>query len=330
MRTFHADSDFRRLDLAVSTFLGISRSRASELIRRGGVILNGKPVLKPSVRLARGSVVVIDNDILNSILAGEFDDSSLTLRPRTSEGRLPFSVLYRDEHLLVINKSAPLVVHPAPGHLEDTLLNYLAGLFPEILRNFGEKNLRSGVVHRLDMETSGLMMVALNESARLSLSNMIAERNFTRRYVAIVSGVIGEESFCVEGFMGRSRRDRKKMTLYSREEEGTRWSKTCFRVLSISRQGPRGYSLVEASLFTGRTHQVRVHLSHRGFPVVGDAKYGGKDKLWLSVAGENRIALHAYFLSFEHPVNGKLLEFRSNPPDYFRRFLSRVGLQMIL
>ncbi len=328
MKKFLISGPRRRLDLVLSELLGISRTRASSLIKSGLVFLNRKRIFKPAQQVSCGDVLEIEEAFFER-LKENFSESGKLVAVHVEDK--PFEVLYEDDDLIVLNKSAPLVVHPAPGHEKDTLLNYLVVFYPQILKNFGEANLRAGVVHRLDMETSGLMILALNEEARFALSTMIAERNFSRKYLAITTGAVREQRFCVEGYMGRSKSDRKKMALYRSELPSTRWSKTCFRLITRNPgAGPRGYSFLEAELFTGRTHQVRVHLSSGGFPVAGDLKYGGRDELWFSIAGGGRIALHAFELSFVHPFTKKSLKFRCAPPDYFLEFAERVFGKILL
>jgi 23S rRNA pseudouridine1911/1915/1917 synthase len=243
---------------------------------------------------------------------------------------LPLAIVHEDEHLLVVDKPAGLVVHPGAGVHAGTLVHALLHHDPGIADVGGAG--RPGIVHRLDKQTSGLMVVARTSAAYRALVEMLRARTVTRRYLALVWGA-PPESGTAEGAIGRDPRERKRMAVVPR---GGKPARTRWRV----RERLRGAALLEVALDTGRTHQIRVHLAHLGWPVVGDPVYGGRGAPgprgapgrpgWRGDAGERslrmevlgdlrRQALHAAWLEFPHPVTGEELRFSSRPPEDFER-----------
>ncbi|MBI2863267.1 MAG: RluA family pseudouridine synthase [Chloroflexi bacterium] len=263
-----------------------SRSFVQRLVEEGRVQVNGKAA-KASQRLSPGDEVVVE--IPEPKLAAA--------RPE----EIPLTEVFEDADLIVVDKPAGLVVHPAAGHEHGTLVNALLGRHPELAGIAG--TIRPGIVHRLDKDTSGLMAVAKNDRAQRSLSQQIKDRQMLKRYVTLVAGKVAPEVGTIDAPIGRDLRQRKRMAI----SPGGRPARTHYRVL---RHFDGDYTLVEATLETGRTHQIRVHFAATGHPVVGDPVYGKKSPL---VA---RQFLHAGTLGFRLPSTGEWVEFTSLlPPD---------------
>jgi 23S rRNA pseudouridine1911/1915/1917 synthase len=289
----------QRADLFVAGHLQhVSRAAVQSLFRHGHVSINSRPS-KSSHRMTAGDVV----DVRMAL------PPSLAAAPEA----IPLDVVYRDCDLAVVNKPAGLVVHPAPGHPGGTLVNALAAMFPDA-RSVGSK-LRPGVVHRLDKDTSGLMVVALTAEAHASLQAQIAGRTSTRRYLAIVRGQIFPESGVIDAPIGRHRIHRTRMAVHGLR---ARPARTSYRVL----EHLLDMTYLEATLHTGRTHQIRVHLAAVDHPVVGDALYGGG-----MVPGLERQFLHAHRLAVTSPSTGVRLEFESPLPPDLQAFIegARAG-----
>jgi 23S rRNA pseudouridine1911/1915/1917 synthase len=222
---------------------------------------------------------------------------------------IPLEVVYEDQDLLVVVKPAGMVVHPSAGHGSGTLVHALLGRGGAWSTAAGEG--RPGIVHRLDRGTSGLMLVARNDRAHRALAAQLANRALSRAYLAIVRGTVKDAAGELEGAIARHPRDRKRMAVV----EGGRYARTRYEVV----ERLRGHTLVRCDLYTGRTHQIRVHLAAFGHPVAGDAQYGG------AARGEpGRPMLHAYRLRLRHPSTGELLEFESEPPADFKSFLESL------
>ena len=254
------------------------------LIENGSVLLNGHPA-KPSHKVKRGDLVSVHVP----------PPRPLALTPQW----MPLEVVYQDGDIVVINKPAGLSVHPGPGHPDRTLVNVLLALCPDI-EGIGE-GVRPGIVHRLDKDTSGLMVVAKTHHAHLSLSGQIKDRQVIKSYLALATGTITPPKGQIDSPIARDPRHRKRMAVVL----GGRDSSTRYRVM----EKIAGYSLVELYLKTGRTHQVRVHLAHLGYPLLGDALYG-KPSPVLS-----RHFLHAHHLGFRHPTTNEDMEFHSSLPE---------------
>jgi 23S rRNA pseudouridine1911/1915/1917 synthase len=287
MKAFHivAEESNIRLDRYVSDkYPDISRTRAQKLIEDGNIRVNGQAA-KSSLKLQSGDNIDIT---IPSPLPS----------PLTPES-IPLNILYEDNDLMVIDKPAGLTVHPAPGHYEHTLVNAILAHIPDL--EGGEIH-RPGIVHRLDKDTSGLIIVAKNETAHMKLADQFKSRTVTKTYLALVQGHLSPEEGIIEASIGRHPRDRKRMavTFHGRE------ARTEYKVVRYV----DNFTLLEMRPRTGRTHQIRVHLAAIGFPVVGDATYGSKSE-FLS-----RQFLHAHKLAFILPSGGKSVEFQSDlPPD---------------
>lgn len=292
-------SDIMRLDALVSQECGITRSSAAKLIEDGSVTVSGKACAK-SLKPKVGERVCVILPPLRECEALPQD--------------IPVEIAYEDDDLLVVNKPRGMVVHPAPGNPDGTLVNALLYHCKGRLSGINGV-IRPGIVHRIDKDTSGLLMVAKNDDAHISLAAQIKEHSFTRVYNAIVCGNIREDSGTVDLPIGRHPKDRKKMAV---TDKNSRNAVTHFRVLE--RFGD--FTFLELKLETGRTHQIRVHMSHKGHPVLGDPLYapgGGKNRFGLS--GQ---CLHAKTVGFVHPKSSDYLEITSELPQYFSDILDKL------
>ena len=271
----------------------LSRSRLQGLITGGNATVDGLPA-KPSQRVTTGQKARVR-------VPGP---TQTQLEPQA----IPLNVLHDDRDLLVIDKPAGLVVHPGAGHLDQTLVNALLAYSPA-LAGIGDRG-RPGIVHRLDKNTSGLLVIAKNAAAHAHLSQEFKARRVNKRYMALVHGRLTQTEAAIHGPIGRHPRDRKRMAAVSTGREAT----TSYRVLSYH----SGFTLLEVRPTTGRTHQIRVHLASIGHPVAGDATYGKRHPLL------ERHFLHASILGFEHPATGDYVELRSELPAELDEFLSAL------
>ncbi len=281
---FTASGKEGRLDqFLAAQGLGLTRSRLHALIEEGQVRLNGS-LAKPAQRLRAG------------------DRVSLTVPPPRKldliPQDIPISLIYQDEHIIVLDKPAGLSVHPGPGHPDGTLVNALLARCPDI-RGIGGA-IRPGIVHRLDKDTSGLMVVAKTDLAHQGLSQQIKARQFTKGYLAVATGVLTPSQGIIEAPIARDPRNRKRMAVVT----GGRAARTLYRVMN----NYQGCQLVEVYLESGRTHQIRVHLADLGHPLLGDRLYGRGSQL------VQRHFLHAHHLGFAHPLTGEPVEFRCELP----------------
>lgn len=300
-RTFVVESPQAgtRLDVYLAAqFPEFSRSRLKRLITSAGVTVDGVAA-NPAARLRAGSRVIVEPiaDTPTELLAEA----------------IPLDVVFEDDHLLVINKPPGLSVHPGAGRSRGTLANALIARLP-VLREVGAA-LRPGIVHRLDRDTSGLLVVAKTPAALSALQRAVAARDVSRAYLALVCGDLPGEEGTIDAPIGRHPRHRTKMAVVA----GGRAAITKYRVLE--RLGSA--TLVEARLVTGRTHQIRVHFSNAGHPVVGDAVYGRRCPLPPSVTPARQM-LHAYRLAFHHPVTGRTVEFEAPLPADVEAVLTQL------
>jgi len=299
MRTleFTAETDGERIDKAVAEASDgeLTRSYAAQLITEQACRVNGTAVHK-NYRLKAGDTVCMEIPELQS--TGILPEN------------IPLDIVYEDEHLLVVNKPKGMVVHPAHSHYSGTLVNALMYHCGDSLSGINGE-LRPGIVHRIDMNTSGLLIVAKNDTAHRGLAEQISVHSFKREYEAAVCGNIKEDG-TVNAPIGRSKSDRKKMCVTA---ENSREAVTHYTVL----HNYRAYTHLRLRLETGRTHQIRVHMAYIGHPVAGDEVYGnGKP---ASLGGQ---CLHARTIGFVHPVTGEYLEFTSELPEYFAKFLKSL------
>ena len=287
-----------RLDKFLSVMLpDQSRSYLQKIIKDGNVLVNGEPK-KSSYRLEDGDEVTADLPELQS--------------PDIEPENIPLDILYEDADVIVVNKPQGMVVHPAPGHTSGTLVNALMFHCGDELSGInGEK--RPGIVHRIDKDTSGVLMVAKNDMAHQSLAAQLAEHSITRKYNAVVYNGFTEDEGTVDEPIGRNPQDRKKMAV---TQKHSRHAVTHYRVIERMEK----FTLIEAQLETGRTHQIRVHMTYIGHPLLGDMVYGPK-KQPIHLEGQ---ALHARVLGFIHPRTGEYLEFEAPLPPYFEALLERL------
>lgn len=271
----------------------ISRSQLQKWIEDGNVTVNGEKV-KPKYKLVVGDRVVVQPE----------KPQKIDLEPEN----IPLDIVYEDDDVIVVNKPQGMVVHPAPGHPNHTLVNALLYHSPLSTIN-GE--FRPGIVHRIDKDTSGLLMIAKNDLAHRSLAAQLKAKTNEREYVALVHGVIKEERGTIDAPLGRSKKDRKKQAVV---EDG-RHAVTHFKVLERFQH----YTLVSCRLETGRTHQIRVHMKYIGHPLAGDPLYGPRKTL-----PGNGQYLHARLLGFKHPRTGKQMTFTSPLPEYFQKMIDHL------
>lgn len=295
------DRSGKRLDVWLAEAAEISRSRAQQLIEGGEVLLNGK-VAKKRDTVFQGDEVTYEIPEPEEIEAIPQD--------------LPITILYEDDHLLVVDKPQGMVVHPAPGNPDGTLVNALLYHCKGRLSSINGM-VRPGIVHRIDKDTSGLLIVAKTDEAHRGLAEQIAVHSFVRRYEAVCVGSFREESGTVNAPIGRSKTDRKKMAV---TQENSKPAVTHYRVLGETKN--KMYSHLELTLETGRTHQIRVHMAYMGHPVVGDPVYGA-EKHRLGLSGQ---CLFAKFIQFTHPVTGAVLAFEADRPQFLRETLQKLGI----
>lgn len=287
-----------RLDKFISVSdVGLSRSAAANLIENSGVTVNNKPVDKKH-RLSAGDVVVL-----------QIPDP---VPYEAKAENIPLDIVYEDDYLLVVNKPKGMVVHPAAGNYDGTLVNALLYHCGSSLSGINGV-LRPGIVHRIDKDTSGLLIVAKNDFAHTHLAKQIKDHSFTREYEAVVFGNLKDDDGVVDAPIGRNPNDRKKMCVTAKN------SKNAVTHYSVIRRY-RGYTHIKCILETGRTHQIRVHMAYLGHPVAGDTVYGVKNEK-VSFNGQ---CLHARKIGFVHPKTEEYLEFVSRLPDYFTEFLTKL------
>ena len=292
------DRSGERLDAALARLVPeLSRSQAQRLIEQGAVTCGGRPV-KKNEKLQPGDTL--------TLTLPEVQETALEAQ------QIPLDVCYEDADVIVVNKPKGLVVHPAPGHPDGTLVNALLAHCGDSLSGIGGER-RPGIVHRIDKDTSGLIIAAKNDFAHASLAAQLKDHSLARTYVCIVCGNIREDSGVIDAPIGRHPADRKRMAV---TEKNSRSAVTHWRVLE--RFG--GYTLVECRLETGRTHQIRVHMAYRGHPILGDMVYGHKKP----ELGQDSQCLHARELTFVHPRSGERVTVSCGLPEYFTQLLQKL------
>jgi 23S rRNA pseudouridine1911/1915/1917 synthase len=307
--------DGTRLDqYLVAVFGEYSRSTLKRVIDSGGVSVNGKPA-KASYKVRHGDHIAVQTP------EPEYGG------PQPED--IPLEVLLEDEHLAVINKPANMVVHPAKGNWSGTLVNALRHRFPQLSGLNGDY--RAGIVHRLDRDTSGVILVAKDEQTHRDLALLFERRKVFKEYMALTAGILDRDSDYVEGKIAHHKLDRVKMTIAEEDDEDAKDACTYYEVIERF----RGFSWCRCQPRTGRTHQIRVHLASVGCPILADKVYSGRDRLRLSdlvegVDEENdvlllsRQALHAHRLRFRHPRTGVLVEAEAPLPEEFQRTLEAL------
>ncbi len=286
-----------RLDVFLTHALeGLTRSAAQNLLEKGSVQVNGKPV-KKNYRTCSGDRI--------TVCLPEPVSPDITPTP------MELSIVYEDEDVILIDKPKGLVVHPAAGHWDDTLVNGLMHARSDALSGINGV-LRPGIVHRIDKDTSGLLVVAKNDYAHTFLASQLKDHSLSRTYEAVVCGSFKEDSGTVDAPIGRHPTDRKRMTVTDRGKPAV----THWEVLARY----RGYTHIRCRLETGRTHQIRVHMAHVGHPILGDMVYGHKKP----ELGQDTQCLHACQLSFQHPKDGRITVAEAPLPAYFREVLEKL------
>ena len=283
-----------RLDKALADLTELSRSQANEAIKNGNILVNGKAV-KAKYSVKEGDLVTYDLPE-PEVLEYEAED-------------IPLDIVYEDDDVAVVNKQQGMVVHPSVGHTSGTLVNALMYHIHDLSSINGV--VRPGIVHRIDKDTSGLLMIAKNDRAHQALAEELKDKKSLRKYLAIVHGNISNDRGVIEAPIGRSEKDRKKQAVMAKGKPAV----THFKVLE--RFG--NYTLVELTLETGRTHQIRVHMAYIGHPVAGDPLYGPRKTL----KGNGQF-LHAQTLGFTHPTTGESLRFSVEPPAIFQETLENL------
>ena len=286
-----------RLDSLLSeSFPDISRSRFQKIIASKGVTVNGQ-VKKANYNVRPGDVVIFFLP----------EPEEISLEPEF----IPLDIIFEDADVIVINKPRGLVVHPAPGNPKGTLVNALLYHCTDLSGINGK--IRPGIVHRLDKGTSGIIVAAKNDFSHRSLAEQMKEHSIKRTYAALVHGRVPQNNGIIDAPIGRNPNDRKKMAVVFRN---SRAAVTTFKVMERFKE----YSLLDIELKTGRTHQIRVHMSYIGYPVVGDTTYG-KDRNNL---GQEYQVLHARLLGFVHPRSGEYMEFCTDTPDYMHKIIDQI------
>ena len=298
--TVESVDEGERLDKVIcSAAPELSRSFVQKVFDDGGVTVNGKPRKKSYPVEAGDSVLVLAPEL-----------RELEAQPQD----IPLDIRYEDESLLVVNKPRGMVVHPAPGNPDGTLVNALLHHCQGSLSGINGV-IRPGIVHRIDKNTSGLLIVAKTDEAHISLASQIQAHSFTREYRAVVHGHFKDLSGTVDAPIGRNPNDRKKMCVTAVH---SRNAVSHYEVIETY----KNFSFIKVRLETGRTHQIRVHMAHIGHPVAGDDVYGPKNG--VSIGGQ---CLHAGLIGFEHPKDGRYIEISSELPEYFTHFLEKVSAQ---
>jgi len=290
MKIFTVENELSdiRIDKYLIDLLGISRSKIQKLIDSDNVFVNDK--------IIKNSYIVRVDDVIK---VNEVEENTDIL-PED----IPLDIVYEDEYLLVVNKPSGMVVHPALGHYSGTLVNALM-----YHTNLSNNDIRPGIVHRIDKDTSGLLLVAKNDDVHLFLSEELSKRKVNRKYIALVYGVIKNETGTIDAPIGRDLFDRKKMSV---TDINSKEAVTHFKVLERFKDA----TLIECTLETGRTHQIRVHMNYIGFPIVNDPVYGRKKK--INDFGQ---MLHAKTIGFTHPITNEYMEFSIDAPKEFYEIL---------
>ncbi len=294
MKEIITDIENIRLDIWLAKeYQELSRTMIQKLIEEGQIQVNGENK-KISYKVQKGDKITINIP----------EAKEVNLKPQD----IPLEVIYEDKDIIVVNKPKGMVVHPANGNPDGTLVNAIMSICKDSLSGIGGE-LRPGIVHRLDKDTSGLLIVAKNDKAHIKMSEAIKNREVKKIYIALVRGVVKEEEATINMPIGRSTKDRKKMAVTKKGKDAI----THFKVL---KRYPK-YTLLEIKIDTGRTHQIRVHMAEIGHPVVGDMVYSnGKNE--FGVEGQ---MLHAKSLDFNHPITGKAMHLEAELPQYFKKII---------
>ena len=286
-----------RIDSYLAQRQNCSRVTIQRLLEKGNILVNNKQV-KPSYKVQENDEIQIEKEEPKEI--------------KMKAQKIPISILYEDENMLVVNKPKGMVVHPANGNPDGTLANAVMAICKDTLSGIGGE-IRPGIVHRLDKNTSGVVIVAKNDATHIALSDMLKNHQIEKTYIALVRGIVKENEGTIDMPISRSNSDRKKMAVNRDGKDAI----THFKVLE--RFYDEGVTLLEIKIETGRTHQIRVHLSHIGYPIIGDDVYSNGKNRW-GIKGQ---CLHAKSLKFQHPVTGKEMYIEAPVPEYLQEIITK-------
>lgn len=288
----------KRIDAYISGNTEYSRTAVQRLIEEEKITVNGKKE-KASYKVQNGDKIEIEEEPAKEIELKAQD--------------IPLQILYEDDDIIVVNKPKGMVVHPANGNPDGTLVNAIMSICKDSLSGIGGE-IRPGIVHRLDKNTSGAIIIAKNDKAHINLSEQLKNHEIKKTYIALVRGVVKENNATINMPIGRSKKDRKKMDIDKNGKEAI----THFKVLKRYKD----CTLLEINIETGRTHQIRVHLSHIGYPIIGDEVYSNGKNKW-NIEGQ---CLHAKSLDFKHPITGKNMHIEAPIPEYFENIIKELDI----
>lgn len=288
----------KRIDAYISENTEYSRTAVQRLIEEEKITVNGKKE-KASYKVQNGDRIEIEEEPAREIKLKAQD--------------IPLQILYEDKDIIVVNKPKGMVVHPANGNPDGTLVNAVMAICKDSLSGIGGE-IRPGIVHRLDKNTSGAIIIAKNDKAHINLSEQLKNHEIKKTYIALVRGVVKENNATINMPIGRSKKDRKKMDVDKNGKEAI----THFKVLKRYKD----CTLLEINIETGRTHQIRVHLSHIGYPIIGDEVYSNGKNKW-NIEGQ---CLHAKSLDFKHPITGKNMHIEAPIPEYFENIIKELDI----
>ncbi len=286
----------KRIDAYISENSEYSRTAVQRFIEENKITVNGKKE-KASYKVQNGDKIEIEEEPAKEIELKAQD--------------IPLEILYEDNDIIVVNKPKGMVVHPANGNPDGTLVNAIMSICKDSLSGIGGE-IRPGIVHRLDKNTSGAIIIAKNDKAHINLSEQLKNHEIKKTYIALVRGIVKENNATINMPIGRSKKDRKKMDVDKNGKEAI----THFKVLKRFAD----CTLLEINIETGRTHQIRVHLSHIGYPIIGDDVYSNGKNKW-NIEGQ---CLHAKSLDFKHPINGKSMHVEAPIPEYFEKIIEEI------
>lgn len=302
MKYLKVGEEVRRIDAYISDKIEeLSRVAVKRLLANGQILVNGKKV-KASYKVQKGDKIEIEEE----------EPVEISLKAQN----IPIDIIYEDNDIIVVNKPKGMVVHPANGNPDGTLVNAVMAICKNSLSGIGGE-IRPGIVHRLDKNTSGVIIIAKNDKAHINLSEQIKAHKVKKTYVALVRGIVKENEATINMPIGRSNRDRKKMAVVREGKEAI----THFKVI----QRYDKYSLLKVNIETGRTHQIRVHLAQIGYPIIGDDTYSNGKNEW-GIQGQ---CLHAKSLEFTHPTTGKKMYVEAEMPEYFNEILEKLEKRKI-
>ena len=295
MKYFEVENNGKRIDAYLSEKLeDTSRVTIQRLLEKGKILVNGKKV-KASYKVQEGDKIQVEEET--------------PVETHIKAQNIPLDIIYEDNDIIVVNKPKGMVVHPANGNPDGTLVNAIMAICKDSLSGIGGE-IRPGIVHRLDKDTSGVIVVAKNDKAHINLSEQIKEHKVKKTYIALVRGIVKENEATINMPIGRSEKDRKKMAVTKKGKEAI----THFKVL----ERYDNYTLLQVQIETGRTHQIRVHLAQVGYPIVGDEVYSNGKNEW-NIQGQ---CLHAKSLEFIHPGTGQKVYMEAELPKYFKEILN--------